>query len=396
MNDSDITRIIYLDHAATTPVRRSALEAMWPYLTTEFGNPASHHEPGAAARSALTAARTVIAGILGVRPDELIFTSGGTESDNLAIKGIALAAARSGGRGHIITTRIEHSAILESADYLRRLHGVSVDYLDCDSHGRVDPRQLDRLIRPDTAVVSVQAANNEVGTVQDLPSLGEVCARHGVPLHTDAVQAAGQIDIRITPSGRGHGLGVDALSLSGHKIGAPKGIGLLWLRSTVPLEPLIHGGKQQRGLRSGTENVAGAVALASALAAVEVARPDYAERLTTLRDGFISRVLHIVPGARLTGDPSNRLPSIASFTIDGVTGETMLIDLEQCGVVCSSGPACSADSFEPSHVLRAIGIDDARAGTALRFSLGHTTTAGELRTTADCLARVVTRLRSSR
>ncbi|MBV7293922.1 cysteine desulfurase [Corynebacterium sp. TAE3-ERU16] len=379
--------MIYLDHAATTPPRPEALRAMWPFLTTEFGNPSSHHGVGESARAGLAAARRAIADTLGVRPDELVFTSGGTEADNLAVKGIALGALSSGRPARVLTTRLEHSAVAGSTAYLRRFHDIGTDHLTCDGSGLVDPEELDSLIRPDTVLVSVQAANNEVGTVQDLEALSAVCRRHGVPLHTDAVQAAGQLDIR--PSA----LAVDALSLSGHKLGAPRGTGLVWLRSSVPVEPLIHGGGQQRSRRSGSEDVAGAVALATALVSAESERASTAERMTRLRDGFIGRVLATVPGARLTGHPTRRLPGNASFVIDGVNGETVLIELERRGIICSSGSACAAGSQDPSPVLLAMGIGEDLARTALRFSLGRATTEADLAAAAGELAAVVAALR---
>ncbi|WP_370625818.1 cysteine desulfurase family protein [Corynebacterium sp. TAE3-ERU16] len=379
--------LIYLDHAATTPPRPEALRAMWPFLTTEFGNPSSHHGVGESARAGLAAARRAIADTLGVRPDELVFTSGGTEADNLAVKGIALGALSSGRPARVLTTRLEHSAVAGSTAYLRRFHDIGTDHLTCDGSGLVDPEELDSLIRPDTVLVSVQAANNEVGTVQDLEALSAVCRRHGVPLHTDAVQAAGQLDIR--PSA----LAVDALSLSGHKLGAPRGTGLVWLRSSVPVEPLIHGGGQQRSRRSGSEDVAGAVALATALVSAESERASTAERMTRLRDGFIGRVLATVPGARLTGHPTRRLPGNASFVIDGVNGETVLIELERRGIICSSGSACAAGSQDPSPVLLAMGIGEDLARTALRFSLGRATTEADLAAAAGELAAVVAALR---
>ncbi|MCL0120135.1 aminotransferase class V-fold PLP-dependent enzyme [Corynebacterium pygosceleis] len=377
---------VYLDHAATTPVRPEAVRAMWPFLTGEFGNPSSHHGVGESARAGLTAARRAIADTLGVRPEELVFTSGGTEADNLAVKGITLGHRHRTGRAHLLTGPLEHGAVRESAAHLRRFHDVANTVLTCDGSGLVDPDEVEALIRPDTVLVSVQTANNEVGTVQDLQSLAAVCRRRGVALHTDAVQAAGQLDIRPAVSG------VDALSLSGHKVGAPKGIGLVWLRSSIPLEPLIHGGGQQRSRRSGTENVAGAVALATALVSAEAERAATAERMTRLRDGFIRRVLTTVPGARLTGHPTRRLPGNASFTIDGVNGETVLIELERRGIICSSGSACAAGSQDPSPVLLAMGVGEDLARTALRFSLGGETTDGDLSAAARALEDVVVRL----
>jgi cysteine desulfurase len=360
--------VIYLDNAATTPVRREALEALWPHLGANFGNPSSHHEVGEAAAAALLEARRSVARSLHCRPGEVTFTSGGTESDNLAIKGIALGAPR--GR-HIVTTPIEHEAVLESCDYLRRLHGFEITLLPVDADGRVDPVKLARALRPDTNLVSVHYANNEVGTVQPITELARAAHAAGVPFHTDAVQAGGWLDLDVNT------LGVDALSLSGHKIGAPPGIGAVFLRGRLPIEPLLHGGGQERGKRSGTENVAGAVALAVALRLAVEERADAATRTSTLRDQFVTTVLRETPTARLTGHPTERLPGTASFVFPGTSGEAVLLELEQRGIVCSSGSACAAGSSEPSHVLTAMGLPGDVSQTAVRFTLGAGTTAAE-------------------
>lgn len=360
--------MIYLDNAATTPVRREALEALWPHLGANFGNPSSHHEVGEAAAAALLEARRSVARSLHCRPGEVTFTSGGTESDNLAIKGIALGAPR--GR-HIVTTPIEHEAVLESCDYLRRLHGFEITLLPVDADGRVDPVKLARALRPDTNLVSVHYANNEVGTVQPITELARAAHAAGVPFHTDAVQAGGWLDLDVNT------LGVDALSLSGHKIGAPPGIGAVFLRGRLPIEPLLHGGGQERGKRSGTENVAGAVALAVALRLAVEERADAATRTSTLRDQFVTTVLRETPTARLTGHPTERLPGTASFVFPGTSGEAVLLELEQRGIVCSSGSACAAGSSEPSHVLTAMGLPGDVSQTAVRFTLGAGTTAAE-------------------
>ncbi|MBG6057871.1 cysteine desulfurase [Cryobacterium sp. MP_M5] len=360
--------MVYLDNAATTPVRREVLDALWPQLTGGFGNPSSHHQVGEAAAATLLAARTAVAAVLGCRATEVVFTSGGTEADNLAVKGIALGSPR--GR-QIITTPIEHEAVLESCDYLRRLHGFEITLLDPDASGRVDPEQLRRLLRPETTLVSVQYANNEVGTIQPLRELTAVARAAGVPFHTDAVQAAGWLSLSVAE------LGVDALSLSGHKLGAPQGIGAAYLRRRLVIEPLVHGGGQERGTRSGTENVAGAVALAVALGLAEQERVAASERVTGLRDAFIATVLAGTSAARLTGHPSARLPGSASFVFPGTSGEAVLLELEQRGIVCSSGSACAAGSDEPSHVLTALGLPAEEALTAVRFTLASGTTAAE-------------------
>ena len=360
--------MIYLDNAATTPVRREVLEVLWQQLAGRFGNPSSHHRVGEAAAAALAEARAMIAGVLGCRPADVVFTTGGTEADNLAIKGVALGAPR--GR-HLITTAIEHEAVLESCDYLRRLHGFEVTFLDTDAAGRVDPDQLRAMIRPDTTLVSVQYANNEVGTVQPLTELTAITQAARVPLHTDAVQAAGWLPVNVDA------LGVDALSLSGHKLGAPPGTGALFLRRRIAVEPVLHGGGQERGRRSGTENVAGALALATALRLADAERAEAAPRITALRDAFIATVLAETPSACLTGHPTERLPGTASFVFPGTSGEAVLLELEQRGIVCSSGSACAAGSDEPSHVLTALGIPAEVAQTAVRFTLASTTTAAD-------------------
>ena len=357
--------MIYLDGAATTPVRREALEAMWPYLTGEFGNPSSHHSLGASAAQALAAARKTVAGVLGCRAGEITFTSGGTEADNLAIKGLALATPR--GR-HIITTSIEHEAVLESCDYLRRHHGFEISFVPVDRFGSVDPAALQASLRPDTTLCSIMLANNEVGTIQPIAEIARIVHASGAPLHTDAVQAAGVLPLDVRQ------LGVDALSLAGHKFGAPKGTGALYIRGRLEIEPLLHGGGQERGRRSGTENIAGAVGLATALQLAESSRPERSNALTALRDRLIQGVLTGTPEALLTGHPSERLPGNASFCFPGTSGEAVLLQLEQRGVLCSSGSACAAGSDRPSHVLVAMGFPQEVAQTAVRFSLGDTTT----------------------
>ncbi|MCY7403513.1 MAG: cysteine desulfurase [Cryobacterium sp.] len=361
--------MIYLDNAATTPVRREALEAMWPHLTGGFGNPSSHHQVGEAAAAALLEARRSVSRSLGCRLGEVTFTSGGTESDNLAIKGIALGTPR--GR-HIVTTPIEHEAVLESCDYLRRLHGFEVTLLPVDAFGHVDPTELAHALRTDSTLVSVHYANNEVGTVQRVAELSTIAHAAGVSFHTDAVQAGGWLDLNVST------LGVDALSLSGHKLGAPPGIGAVFVRGRLPIEPLLHGGGQERGKRSGTENVAGAVALAVALRLAGEERAEAARRTGALRDAFISTVLRETSSARLTGHPTERLPGTASFVFAGTSGEAVLLELEARGIVCSSGSACAAGSSEPSHVLTAMGVSADVAQTAVRFTLGNGTTAEEV------------------
>ncbi|WCM56277.1 cysteine desulfurase family protein [Microbacterium sp. EF45047] len=365
--------MLYLDHAATSPVRPEVLEAMRPYLTDVFGNPSSHHGAGHAAAEALEQARSRVAAALGMRRGDVVFTSGGTEANNLAVKGIVLG----GSRRHLVTTTIEHESILASADHLRRFHGAEVTVLPVDGCGRVDPRDLAAAIREDTALISIGHANNEVGTVQDAAALVAVARERGVPFHLDAVQSAGWLPLA--------GLGADAVSIAGHKLGAPKGTGALAVRSRIPVEPVLHGGGQERGRRSGTENVAGAVALATALDLAEAERAEAAARVGAAARAFIAGVLAQVPCAALTGAPQDsdtadpdavgaagRLPNVASFTFAGTSGEAVLLELERRGVLSSSGSACAAGSDEPSPVLLALGIRPEVAQTAVRFTFGRT------------------------
>lgn len=377
--------MIYLDHAATTPVRREALEAMWPYLTGEFGNPSSHHEVGRSAAVAIRDAREMLADWLGCRASEIIFTSGGTESDNLAVKGVALAAPR--GR-HIVTSAIEHPAILESCDYLERHHGFEITRVGVNGDGLVDPDAVRLAVRGDTTLCTIMLANNEVGAIQPIAEIARIAHDLGVPVHSDAVQAAGSLDLRVDS------LGVDALSASGHKIGAPKGVGLLFARGRLPLEAVIHGGGQERGRRSGTENVAGIVGLAAAVVAAEADREQRSARTSIARDAFIDEVLVTVPDARLTGPREPRLPASASFCFPGTSGESVLLRLEERGITCSSGSACAAGSDEPSSVLLAMGIDPAVAQTAVRFTLGDDTTAEQLHEVAGAVRAAVASVRS--
>ncbi|OSM44181.1 cysteine desulfurase family protein [Nesterenkonia sp. PF2B19] len=365
---------VYLDAAASAPVRREVLEAMWPLLAGVHANPSSRHEPGLAAERALTDARARVARSLGARPGEILFTSGGTEADNAAVKGIALAAPR--GR-HVLISAVEHPAVAESASWLERI-GYEVDVLPVDDAGVVDPDELQRRLRSDTTLVSVQTASNEVGTVQDIASLAAVAAETGTPFHTDAVQAAGSetIDVRE--------LGVQALSLAGHKLGTPKGVGVLWLRRRTPFEPLIHGGGQQRGDASGTEDVAGAVGMATAL---ELAAAEDTETLRRRRDDFIAAVEEGVPGARLTGHRTRRLAGHASFVLPGRSGESVLLDLERAGIFCSSGSACAAGSSEASPSLTAMGVPEDLAQTAVRFTFDVNTSSADLARAAEALIR---------
>lgn len=378
---------MYLDNAATTPVRREVLEAMWPYLAGGadgvFGNPSSRHEVGVRAAGALTHARAQLAEALGCRPGEIVLTSGGTESDNLAIKGIALGDPR--GR-HLVTTPLDHEAVLASADALRRLHGFEIDLLPVGPDGLVDPAALAAVLRPDTTLVSIQHANNEIGAVQPIVELATVARAAGVPFHTDAVQSAGWLPVGLAS------LGVDAVSIAGHKLGAPKGVGVLAVRGGIPLEPVLHGGGQERGRRSGTENVAGAVGLATALGLAPSA--ETVAGVAAARDVLVAEVRGRIPSALLTGpEPgAGRLPNHVSFCFPGSNGETVLLELERRGLTASSGSACAAGSDDASHVLLALGLDEEVARTAVRFTLAADVTTSEAavvaRQTAEAVAAV--------
>jgi cysteine desulfurase len=372
--------MIYLDSAATAPVRREVLEAMWPALTQDFGNPSSHHTVGEAAARALEYARGKAAEVLGCRPGEVIFTSGGTESNNLAIKGIALARPR--GR-HLVVSAVEHPSVQEAAAYLERFHGFRTTRIPVDASGTVDLAALGAALTPETTLCSVMYANNEVGTVQPIARIGQLCRAAGVPFHVDAVQAAGWLPLDVA------GLGADALSVSGHKLGAPKGSGLLYVSGRVPLEPLVHGGGQERGRRSGTENVAGAVGTATALALAEAERAEAADRVGRYRNYLVGQVLAALPEAILTGHPHDRLPGSASFCFPGTSGEAVLLELERRGIVCSSGSACHAGSDEPSAVLLAMGIERTVAQTAVRLTLSATVKESEVAMAARAVVAAV-------
>ena len=379
-----MTARLYLDTAAAAPVRREALEAAWPYLAGAFGNPSSHHEFGRGPAEALADARSRVAKVLGLRATDITFTSGGTEADNLAIIGMALGAQAQGRAGttapprrHIVTSPIEHEAVLASVDFLARVHGFTVTEVAPTPDGTVTPEALAEAIRPDTVLVTLGYANNEVGTVADIHSLAGIAHKAGALFHTDAVQAAGWLPLA--------GLGVDALSLAGHKVGAPKGIGVAAIRARIPVEPLIHGGGQESGRRSGTENVALAVAFATALELAEAERTEAADRVRAIRDEFIAAVLVSVPGAFLTGAPDSRTPNHASFCFSNTSGEAVLLELERLGVTASSGSACAVGSDEPSHVLTALDIAAEVAQTSVRFTFPSSITAEQGRDAAQAV-----------
>jgi cysteine desulfurase len=372
---------IYLDHAATTPTDPAVLAAMLPYFSKLFGNPSSIYRLGRRSMEALDAAHETVARLLGARPTEIVFTGGGSEADNLAIRGVAYAARRRG--NHIVTTAIEHHAVLHTCGRLER-EGYTVTYLPVDEYGHVDPASVAGAIIDQTALVTIMYANNEVGTIQPIAEIGRICRERGVPFHTDAVQGALlDLDVRA--------LGVDLLTLSAHKFYGPKGVGILYVRQGTRLQPQILGGSQERNRRAGTENVPGAVGAAAALELLRAHRAEEATRLAALRDRLIAGVLAI-PGARLTGHPSERLPGSATFAFRGVEGESLLLNLDLAGIAASSGSACSTGAVEPSHVLTAMGLTPEEARGHLRLTLGRSNTEADVDAVLAQLPPIVERL----
>jgi cysteine desulfurase len=379
--------MVYLDHAATTPMLPEVLAAITPYFAAEPGNPSSLHASGRRARRAVEESRESIAFALGARPSEVVFTGGGTESDNLAVKGIYWARRTADpSRTRIVASSVEHHAVLDAIEWLVAHEGASVTWLPVDALGRVSPSSLEEALGDDVALVTVMWANNEVGTVQPVRSLAEVAAAHGVPFHTDAVQAVGALDVDFAASG------VDALTLSGHKIGGPKGVGALLLRSGVECTPLLHGGGQERA-RSGTLDTPGIVGLGAAVRLGVEERVSRTAHLAGLRDALVKAVQAEVPDATLNGDPYDRLPGNAHLSFPGCEGDSLLLLLDARGIECSTGSACTAGIARPSHVLMAMGADEDLARGSLRFSLGHTTTESDVAAVADAIGPVVERAR---
>ena len=376
-------RRIYLDNAATTAVSPEVLEVMLPYFTQVWGNASSIHGFGRESKRAIeTARRQVMKALNAAAPQEIYFTAGGTESDNWAIKAVALAK----GSGHIITTAIEHHAVLHTCQWLEK-RGFEVTYLPVDEYGRVTASQVEKALRPDTILVSVMAANNEVGTIQPIGEIGALCRARGVLFHTDAVQAVGALPIDV------QAMHIDLLSLSGHKLHGPKGAGALYVRKGTKLEPFIHGGAQERGFRAGTENVPAIVGLGKA---IEIAKANLAEnaaRMTALRQRLIDGLMDRVPGTRLNGHPTERLPGNANLSFDKVEGEALLLRLDLVGVAGSSGSACTSGTLDPSHVLLALGLTQAQANGALRLTIGTDTTPEEIDAVLEILPPIVEELR---
>lgn len=388
---SVIDETIYLDHAATTPVHPDVLAAMAPYFTDRFGNPSSIYQIGQDGRAALDRARAICARTLGCQPAEILFTSGATESDNLALSGIAWARRLSDPDGpppHIVTTEIEHHAVLHAASWLQQ-QGFSVSYVPVDAEGFVDPENIARAIRPETVLVSVMYANNEIGSIQSLAEIGRLCHERGVIVHTDAVQAAGLLPLAVDD------LQVDLLSLSAHKFYGPKGVGLLYIRQGTKIAYQQYGGGQEGGRRGGTENVPGIVGLAVALERAEQTRGTYNAFCAELRDHLWTGLQSAIPDLQLNGpaDRERRLSNNLNLTIRGVQGETVLLSLDMQGVAASAGSACTTGNSEPSHVLRAMGYDDNRCRASLRLTVGWSNSEDQIDEAIDSLAETVVRIR---
>ena len=376
--------MIYLDNAATTKTAPEVVAAMLPYFTENYGNPSTIYSLGTEAKKATNQARRVIADAIGAKPEEIYFTAGGTEADNWAIKAAAEAYSDKG--KHIITTKIEHHAVLHTCEYLEK-HGFEVTYLEVDSDGLVDPEALKAAIRPDTILISIMYANNEIGTIEPIAKLGAIAKERGILFHTDAVQAFGQIPLNVDE------LHVDMLSASAHKLNGPKGIGMLYIRTGVKIRSFVHGGSQERKRRAGTENVPGIVGFGAAVERAVQVMDEKVRKETKLRDYLISRIEAEIPYSRLNGHRTERLPGNVNFSFEFIEGESMLIMLDMKGICASSGSACTSGSLDPSHVLMAIGLKHEIAHGSLRLTLSEENTKEEMDIVVEELKKIVTRLR---
>ena len=375
---------IYLDNAATTPVRKEVVDAMLPYFTESFGNPSSVYQIAQMNKKAIDDARETIANALGAQANEIFFTSGGSEADNWAIKGIAQAHKAKG--NHIITTKIEHHAVLHTCEFLEK-NGFEVTYLDVDEYGMVHPEDVEKAIKDTTILISIMYANNEIGTINPIKEIGAIAKAHKIPFHTDAVQAVGQVRIDVKDQN------IDLLSLSGHKINGPKGMGVLYIRRGLKIDNLIHGGAQERGRRAGTENVPGIVGLAKAM---ELAYTDFdakIEKMTKMRDKLINGLLQSIPYTKLNGHPTMRLANNSNIGVEYVEGESLLLLLDMSGIAGSSGSACTSGSLDPSHVLLAIGIPHEKAHGSIRLTLGSQNTEEEIDKVLEVMPGIVQRMR---
>jgi len=380
--------LTYFDYAATTPVDSRVLEAMLPYFSEMFGNPSSVHRLGQRAEAAVESARETVAAELHCRPDEIVFTSCGTESDNLALRGAAMARRAGTGADRIVTSRAEHHAVSKTAEQLEQQYGFQVDWLATDVYGMVTPEAVERAIRPGTALVSVMAANNEIGTLNPLAEIAEICRAHGVPFHSDAVQAAAYLPLDVLS------LGVDLLSLGAHKFYGPKGVGVLYVRKGSALLPAQTGGGQESGLRAGTQNVPYIVGFAEAFRLTAAERGQRAAHVRHLRDQIIGRVLEEIPEVRLTGHPEQRLPNHASFAFKDMDGNLLLTLLDAAGFACSSGSACKTGNPEPSEVMAAIGLPRQWGLGSLRVTLGRDSTAAQVEAFLQALLGLVQKARN--
>jgi cysteine desulfurase len=378
-------RRIYLDYAATTPTHPEVVKAMLPYLTNVFGNPSTIYSYGQEARGAVEEARTKVAELIGARGEEITFTSGGTEADNFALKGIAYASEHKG--DHIITTSIEHHAVVESCKFLER-RGFKVTYLPVDGYGLVAPQDIKKAITNKTILISVIHANNEVGTIEPIGEIGKIAKEAGICFHTDAVQTVGHIPVNVDA------LGVDLLSISAHKVYGPKGVGALYIKKGTRLVPLMHGGEQEKRHRAGTENVPAIVGLGKAVELAGQEMDKETEWLICLRDKLIKGLLERIDHIRLNGHPLKRLPNNVNVSVDFVEGESMLLNLDLEGICASTGSACSSSSLEPSHTLLALGLSPEQAHGSLRFTLGRENTEGDIECVLEVLPRVVAKLRT--
>jgi cysteine desulfurase len=376
---------IYLDNAATTPTHPEVVKAMLPFFSDGFGNPSSLHAYGQEAKKAIEEARTKVAELIGARSDEIIFTSGGTEADNFALKGIAFASENKG--NHIITTPLEHHAVLEVCKYLKT-RGFKISYLPVDKYGLVDPDDVKKAITSKTILISIMHANNEVGTIQPVEQIGDIAKQAGIHFHSDAVQTVGHIPVNVDK------LKVDLLAISGHKLYGPKGVGALYVRKGTKLVPLIHGGEQEKRRRAGTENLPGIVGLGKAVELAGEELDQEAERLTRLRDKLVRGLLEKIPHLQLNGHPVRRLPNNVNIGVDFVEGESMLLSLDLEGIAVSTGSACSSASLEPSHVLLALGLPPEQAHGSLRLSLGRENTEADVDRVLEVTPAIVARLRA--
>ena len=376
---------VYLDYAATTPVHPDVTKAMLPYLTDAFGNPSSLYSYGREAKGAIEEARAKVADLIGAQDEEIVFTSGGTEADNFAIKGVAFANESKG--NHIITSSIEHHAVIETCKFLEK-RNFSVTYLPVDEYGLVDPRDVKKDITDKTILISVMHANNEVGTIEPIAEIGKVAKEAGIYFHTDAAQTVGHIPVDVNE------LGVDLLSISAHKLYGPKGIGALYIKKGTKLIPFMHGGGQERRRRASTENVPGIVGLGTAAELARQGVSQEAQHLTRLRNQLIKGLLERIDHIRLNGHPLKRLPNNINVSVDFVAGETMLLNLDLESICASTGSACSSSSLEPSHVLLAMGLSHEQAHGSLRFTLGKWTTEEEIGQVLEVLPRIVAKLRA--